>query len=185
MRAFLRSRHLLGGCVCAVLAALLGVWVRGVWIRADSALETSGGTLTATAVALIVTTCSAAATGRERAALRRLGPLRVGAVLAVVAVAALPHALLPDGQVAGYLRSVAGLSGLGLIAAQAVSARLAWGVLVPWIAAPPFLFDTAEADSTRLLTFWAWPLADAGSWCVALGLGVLGLGALARRPSRR
>jgi hypothetical protein len=113
----------------------------------------------------------------ERTASRPLPPLRLGHLAGLLVLAAVGLALLAltwEGGAQVFLRNMAGLTGLALIAVPLTGARLSWvlpfsyGILAYWV-------GSAASGEPRL---WVWPMRpedDGAAIAIALALLAAGL----------
>jgi hypothetical protein len=80
-------------------------------------------------------------------------------------------------------RNLAGLSGLALLAARFIGARLSWAAPVFYATVAPFV--VRGPDGTWAWLAWAYlPSSDALSWALALALLALGLASAAGSVAR-
>jgi hypothetical protein len=112
----------------------------------------------------------------ERTGSRPLPPLRLGHLVGLLLWAAAALALLAltwEGGAQTFLRNLAGLTGIALIAAPLTGARLSWvlpfsyGILAYWT-------GTVASGEPRL---WAWPMRpEDDGWAMAIAIMLLAAG---------
>ncbi len=186
---YLRSR--LAGWSSATLAAIaLCAWASTAWLLSLPHSDVENGALVPMLTLATLAAACAVGVGAhspfgdiERTVARPLPPLRLlhlGGLLAwaalVLAVALLAFDLegaRPAQPLLVLLRNLAGLSGLALLSARLIGARLAW--------IPPLAFLTFSTVAVRQVedpTLWDWPFrdgADGAPGVAALALLVAGL----------